>query len=411
MLKLNMLSNDVFDASNAVDTKVTVGGKTISRNDIVSTGRLLACEYAGKNIFLGKSAEKYQSRCDSHDLDYATLSKDHQRSKFLFCAAVANQMNGKPAPASFEEAEKENYRQNAYFWNAYNAIDVDVLTPVFATIFEDVAMGGLADVRRIPLGRTYQIDIASNDVFLFEDNSWGSGRSTTKNYLYGNTVTLTPKMYSCNATIKWYQDVVQGDAGRYYAAIMGGMWNKIYAIFMQTLITAAGDTKYVPSGLIAQTYNSQNWLNITTLVAAANGVRRDNLFAFGQATALAQVLPQDGTTGAMLGLQYGLGEEWFRRGFLPNAAGVQLVEVMPVIVPGTQNSTLDTISLGNNIYVAAKGGYGYAPLVIGIGEGSPITMTATPRETADFTIDINVGAYFDIKPVFASKIGVIQYSA
>ena len=34
-------------------------------------------------------------------------------------------------------------------------------------------------------------------------------------------------------------------------------------------------------------------------------------------------------------------------------------------------------------------------------------LTATPSETADFTIDINAGAMMDFKTVFASKVGVI----
>ena len=119
------------------------------------------------------------------------------------------------------------------------------------------------------------------------------------------------------------------------------------------------------------------------------------------------MLPTDGTGAAVVGLQYGLGEEWFRRGYLPNASGVQLLEVDPVIVPGTQNSTLDTIGLGDSIYITAKAGFGYAPIYAGYYEGTPLTVTMTPSETADFTVDINTQAMFDVKAVFGSKIGVI----
>lgn len=408
MLKINSISNDIFDSVKCSDSKVVINGVTLSRNDIVATGRLIALEYAGKQLNQRTDLKsKFNSLAEARGLDYATIAQDHQKSKFLFCAAIANKAVGKEAPASFEEARKGNYYTNKDFWAAYNAIDVDVITPILPTIFEDVAAGGLMQMVDVPLGQTYQIDVTSNDVFLFEDSSWGSGRSTTKNYLYGKTVTLNPKMYSCNATIKWYQDVVQGDAGRYYAAIMGGMFNKIYAIFISTLTTAAADTKYVPAGLKQSTYTSANWINLTTLVATANGVSRRDLFAFGSPQALSALLPVDSSGNAIVGLQYGLGESWFERGYLPIAQGVELIEVDPVIVPGTQNSTLDTIGLGDNIYIAAKGGYGYAPIYCGIAEGTPITMEATPRETADFTIDINVGAMFDIKPVFASKLGVL----
>ena len=409
MLKINSISNDIFDSVACADKKVAINGVSLSRNDIVATGRLIALEYAGRQLNNRSDLKaKFNSLAESRGIDYATMAQDHQKSKFLFCAAIANAAVGKEAPASYEEAKKGNYRTNKDFWAAYNAIDVDVITPIFPTIFEDVASGGLMQMVDVPLGQTYQLDVTSNDVFLFEDSSWGSGRSTTKNYLYGKTITLTPKMYSCNATIKWYQDVVQGDAGRYYAAIMGGMFNKMYAIFISALTTAAADTKYVPSGLIESTYTSGNWINLTTLVAAANGVTRRDLFAFGSPQALSTILPVDANGNAIVGLQYGLGESWFERGYLPMAQGVDLIEVNPVIVPGTQNSSLDTIGLDGNIYIAAKGGYGYAPIYCAIAEGSPITMEATPRDTADFTIDINVGAMFDIKPVFASKIGVLE---
>ena len=129
--------------------------------------------------------------------------------------------------------------------------------------------------------------------------------------------------------------------------------------------------------------------------------------AFGNIGVLSNILPTDGTGAAAVGLQYGLGEEWFRKGYLPNASGVQLIEVMPAVVPGTQNSTIDLIGTGDNLFVAAKAGYGYAPIIGGYYEGSPITLTLTPSETADFTIDINVQAMFDVKELFASKVGVI----
>lgn len=410
MLKLNALSNETFDSSKSIDKKVTVNGTTISRNDIVSTGRLLACEFSGKHIYRANDSEKYESRCSANGLDYATLAKNHQRSKILFCAAVANESIGKNPPASYEEALRGNFQNNDAFWKAYCAIDEDVIAPILPSVFEDVAMGGLATIKRVPLGTTYQVNVASNDVFLFEDSAWSSARSASYNYLYGKTVTLTPRPFTSQARFNWYQDVVQGDAGRYYAALMGGMWNKMYALFMGALTTAAGNQKYVPNALKAATYSTTNWNTITSKVAMVNNVTRADLFAFGTVNGLSKVIPMDGTTGAITGFMYGLGEEWFGRGFLPRASGVQLVEVLPVVVPGTQNSSITEISLGSNIYIAAKGGYGYAPLMIALAEGSPMTLTATPRETADLTVDINMTFAADVQPVFASKIGVISYS-
>ena len=407
-LKLNSLDRSTFaSGSPETDRKVRVNGVEISRNDIVATGRLVACEYVGKKLNARSGAtDKYSSRLNG--ISYEDFSKAHSDKKFLFCASVAYQSVGKEAPKSVEEAKKDlSLAKDTVFLRTMAAIDRDVIQPLMFHVYDDVAAGGLMQWEAIPLGATKEITVRSNDVFLFEDSSWGSGRSATYNYLYAKTITLNPKMYATQAKIKWYQDVVNGEAGYYYAAIMNGMWNKIYAMFMSNLTTAAVNVDFIPTGLTATSYSTANWNRITSLVASANGVRRSDLVAFGNIGALSAVLPTDGTGAAVVGLQYGLGDEWFRRGFLPNASGVQLIEVEPVIVPGTQNTTLDTIDMGNNIYIAAKGGMGYAPIYAGYYEGSPIMLEMTPSETADFTIDINVGAMFDFKPVFASKVGVI----
>nr|DAM49890.1 MAG TPA: hypothetical protein [Caudoviricetes sp.] len=405
-LKINSIPVSAFDASGLEDIKVRANGKEISRRDIVSVGRLVATEYVGSRLNQRPNSDKYVSRLNG--ADYGTLSQKHRDDILLFCASIANKAVGKEAPASVEDVRNDiSYSRNETFLRTLAAITKDVIQPLVFRFYDDVSAGGLMQWEPIPLGGTKEIEIRSNDVFLFEDSSWGSGRSASYNELYAKTITLNPKMYACQAKIKWYQDVVNGDPGYYYAAIMNGMYNKIFAIFMHKLTTATANTAYIPAGLTASTYTTANWNKITTLVAAANGVRREDLLAFGKIDVLSKVLPTDGAGAAITGLQYGLGEEWFRRGFLPNAAGVQLLEVQPVIVPGTQNSSLDTIDTGNNLFIAAKGGYGYAPIYAGYYEGSPILLDMTPSETADFTIDINCSAMFDVKEVFGSKVGVI----
>lgn len=420
MLRLNSIESTVFDAvdmSADKDIKIKLNGTTeLSRKSIIATGRMVACEFFGDMINKNPNCtEKYNSRLADKSVDYATLSKAHREKKLLFCAAQADKMSGREAPKTFEEFKKNSasYGSDAIFLRAMAAIDRDILDPLFFNIMDSVGMG-LMQWEPVELGQTKEITIRSNDVFRFEDGSWGSGRSTSKNYLYAKTVTLTPKMYTCNATIKWYQDIVNGDAGRYYAAIMLGMYNKIYAINMSLIKSAVANTKYVPSGLVYNTYTTSNWIAMGDKVAAINGVSVSDLMAIGTRSSLSNVLPVDGTGGAITGLQYGLGERWFENGFLPKAGGIDLFPVSPVVVPGTQNSTIDTIDTGTSIYLLAKAGNGYKPMYGAYADGSPITLTATPGGngttsygTADFTIDINVGAMFDIKPVFATKIGVM----
>lgn len=407
-LKLNSLNRDLFAVSGANDIRVnTAGGKHISRNDVVSSGRLLLTEYVGGQLNLRPDTKgSFTSRLNG--VNYSDFAQKTTEKTLMFCAALANQAVGKEAPASFDEVRNNmSYAKDENFLRALAAITRDVLEPTLFAVMDDVAAGNLMQWETVPFGGTKEITIASNDVFLFEDSAWGSARSASYNRLYDKTITLNPSPKTTQAKIYWYQHVVNGDIGRYYAAIVRGMWNKIYAMFIQNLTSAIGNVAYIPTGLTASGYTTDNWNAITTKVAAANNVRRDNLVAFGTVQALSRVLPTDGTGAAIVGLQYGLGEDWIRRGYIPNAAGVQLVEILPAIVPGTQNSTLDTIGFGDNIVVTAKGGYGYAPIYGGYYEGSPLTLELRPEETGDLTIDVTATAIFDMKPVFASKVGVI----
>lgn len=409
-LKINSIDRAVFDAAGVEDVAVVAqDGTKVSRRDLVAVSRLLTVEYAGKHISARPGFDgSHVSRLNGQN--YSDLARSCTDKTLLFCAGMANKAVGKEAPASVDEVKNDlSYAKNETFIRTLGAITSDVLRPIFFEIMSDVAMGGLMQWESIPFGGVKEIEIASNDVFLFEDSAWGSARSASFNELFGKTITLNPAPYTCQAKIKWYQLVVNGDIGSYYNAIMRGMWNKIYAKFINALLTGLGDSSKVPTGLIASTYTSDNWIQICNLVAAANGVRRDNLLAFGGTKALSRVLPVDGNGAAITGLQYGLGEEWFRQGYLPNAAGVQLVEITPAILPGTQNSSLVDIGYGwdATIAIAAKGGYGYAPIYGGYYEGSPLTIEMRPEETGDLTIDITVTAMFDVKPVFASKVGAI----
>lgn len=410
MLKLNTLSNTVFDAAGVGEdiTIVAQDGTKVARRDLISAGRLCATEYTGLNL-AGRPdvKEDFRSRLNNK-AEYSAFSHDVSDKMLLFCAAMANKADGRPAPASVAEVKKNaNYARNEAFLRALAAISVDVLEPIYPTVMSDVAMGGLMQWEPIPFGGTKEINIKSNDYFRFEDSAPGSARSASYNRLYAKTITLSPKFYTTQAKILWYQDIVNGDAGRYFAAIMRGMWNKIYAIFIGQLVAATSNTALVPSALTVSTYTTANWNSLTTKVAAVNGVTRSDLLAFAEIGPLSKVIPTDGLGAAMLGMQYGLGERWFREGFLPNAAGVSLLEIVPAVVPGTQNSTVDTIGLGSSIIVTAKGGYGYAPIFAGYYDGSPMVLELTPDKTGDLTIDLTATAMFDIKPVVASKIGVM----
>ena len=114
------------------------------------------------------------------------------------------------------------------------------------------------------------------------------------------------------------------------------------------------------------------------------------------------------STAVDAALTYGLGEEWMRNGFLGVVQGIPVFEMKNAMLPGQVNGAGGMVMTDTNAYIAARVGDGYAPIYIGVEEGTPITLELTPRETADMTLNVNMTASLDVKPVFASKMGLIK---
>lgn len=399
-LKLNSVSNDAFKV-NGADTKM---GR-ISRNDLIATGRAIAMECNGRLSNQIRNNEDYSPKME--DIRYSNLSAKHKEKLLMFCAAQAYAVQGKSAPENFSEVQNDlSLPRDRTFLATLAGISREVITPLLPYTIAN--MGGLLmEATTVPLGQTKEITVHSNDIFLFEDSSWGSSRSSTLNYLYDDTITLNPHPYTCRATIKWFQMVGNDvDIGWYYNAIMGGMYSRIMANYIGAIMTIADDTRYVPDYLSFDTYNSQNWAEAIVAVSTANGIPRDQLMAFGDYRDLQKVLPLGTPSDAAL--TYGLGYEWMRNGFLAVVGGVPLFDVEPAMVPGTVNTTGDMLGMKGLILISGRIGRAYAPIYTAFADGSPLVIEMEPRETGDTSLYIDCTAVMDTKIVMGSKVASIK---
>lgn len=399
-LKLNSVSNDAFKV-NGADTKM---GR-ISRNDLIATGRAIAMEYNGRLSNQIRNNEDYSPKME--DIRYSNLSAKHKEKLLMFCAAQAYAVQGKSAPESFAEVQNDlSLPRDRTFLATLAGISREVITPLLPYTIAN--MGGLLmEATTVPLGQTKEITVHSNDIFLFEDSSWGASRSSTLNYLYDDTITLNPHPYTCRATIKWFQMVGNDvDIGWYYNAIMGGMYSRIMANYIGAIMTIADNTRYVPDYLSFDTYNSQNWAEAIVAVSTANGIPRDQLMAFGDYRDLQKVLPLGTPSDAAL--TYGLGYEWMRNGFLAVVGGVPLFDVEPAMVPGTVNTTGDMLGMKGLILISGRIGRAYAPIYTAFADGSPLVIEMEPRETGDTSLYIDCTAVMDTKIAMGSKVAAIK---
>ena len=386
---------------NGADTKM---GR-ISRNDLIVTGRLVAMEYNGRLSNRLRKNEDYKTMMD--DVAYNNLSAGHKENLFLFCAAQAYAVQGKSAPESYAQVQNDlSLPRDRTFLATLAGISREIITPLLPYTIAN--MGGLLmEATTVPLGQTKEITIHSNDIFLFEDSSWGASRSSSLNYLYDDVVTLNPRPYTCRATIKWFQMVGNDvDIGWYYNAIMGGMFSRIMANYIGAIMTIADDSRYVPDYLNFDTYNSQNWAEATVAVSTANGIPRNQLMAFGDFRDLQKVLPLGTPSDAAL--TYGLGMEWMRNGFLAVVGGVPLFDVEPAMVPGTVNTTGEMLGMKGLILISGRIGRAYAPIYTAFADGSPLVIEMEPRETGDTSLYIDCTAVMDTKIVMGSKVAAIK---
>lgn len=408
--RLNSLPSNIFSYKSAADDanktiRVNSGNetRTLNRDKIISMGITATVEYFGKKANLNSdNLIKYNSKVQNYDNFQHNVWADTIR----YCAEVAAKTYNRPSYNSMEEVWNDrSLVSDPIFIKTLQDISTAVITPLYPEVIP-AALDRMVDFRRGAFGQSTVVDIESNDFFLFDDDSWGSVSSKPYQYLYKKQIALTPEPYTAKVKIKWYQDVVGGEAGRYYAALMRGAYSKMYALVIDAFKKGFASTEYNPAAYTFDSFSMENWTKAIMLSEAINGVSRRQLMAVGTLSALSRVVPTIGTPALAAGIQGEIGEEWVRNGFLGNVAGVDLVETGLAVVPGTQNYNPKFVSLDDptseNIYLMAK--LGYAPLVGVIPDGSPINIVFTPEETADMTINISETIVFAVKPAFSSKI-------
>ena len=407
MITFNSIDRAKFNSNSA-----EFNGVEKERADIVTAGRLLMMERNGKDTnamrLLEKKAAAYSPILDENK--YAETNRNTKEKMFLYAAARTCAVSGEIAPASYGDFLKnqKKFMKDQTFLKVLAGIIRDVVTPVLPVTMSN-ALGYLAETVNVPLGETYELDIASNDIFAFEDDSWGASRSKPSNYLYTKTTTLNPTPRTCKVTIKWYQMVGNDvDLGRFFNSIAAGMVSKITALVMAQMSAAASNSVLLPSNL-QFTNTSANWVTAAARVSALNGTGYTNAIAIGHPSALNKVLPSGAVNLSSINLDAALatmlGVEWARYGYLGDYMGVRLMPLVDAIVPGTQNTTMTSLVPTDRIWMLASNGL--KPVYIGMEDGTPIEIQLDPRETGDMTIDIITTMSIDAKAVFGSRLAQI----
>lgn len=397
-LNLNSVSNEVF-AINGND----------QREDIVAKGRVLFYEHAlkGKMAVLSAKGQNPTVQRTMNDRGYKQLNEQFQRESLLYAAKLACASTGKKAPESWEEFKRNGgeYYGNARFYAVLQGIWQEVIIPILPAVYSE-ALSDFAETVEIELGQTYAVSIGSNDIPVFQDSSWGASRSVPRNRFYSRDYTLNPTPKSCWITAKWMQLVgTNMDFGVFFANMVAGMYAKTMGMWNEAMTTATEDTSMIPTNLNF-TFNNQNWVKGANKIAALNNTTISDVFATGGTVALSKVLPNTVTGSTNVNMDAAiatlLGADYTKAGYLGEFMAVRLMPMRDVIIPGTQNTTVETMLSENDIWMLA--GNGRKPLTIGYTSGTPISIEMDPTRTGDFEIGLNLTIALDSVATFASKI-------
>lgn len=406
-LTLNSISSDVFR------TPMINGDSRITREQIVGAGRLLAYEHSRKGVDAINKALHTMANTNEKGLNamqYRQLNEKFRAESMLYAARKACDYSGETAPESFDELKRNGMRfaKNAQFFKVLAGIYQEIITPILPAVYGE-AVQIFADTVDVGFGETYSIVIDSNDIPVFQDTAWGAQRSVPRNRLYAREYTLNPIPRTAQMTAKWVQLVSNGwDFGRFFANLTAGLYAKTMGLWNQAMTAAVADTSLVPTNLKV-TFSSQNWVALANKLAAVNNTSISNMLAYGSAVALSKVLPTavTGSTNVTMDAAIAtlLGAEWARAGYLGEYMSVRLLPLTDVIIPGTQNTTVDTMLAADKIWMVASNGR--KPMTIAYNPEGGITFEMDPLETGDFEIGINMTFCIDSVATFASKMGVV----
>jgi len=388
---------------NSVPASVLTGSD--DREKLVALGRVLMMEANGRAYNKIRKNQAYTERMTADK--YAEVNEGTRSKIMLFCAARADAIEGRESPADYKAflSRSRDYYKNPTFLRTLSGIVQDIIQPMLPYVTSN-ALDELAQMVNVPFGQTYEITVGSNDIFMFQDSSWGASRSVPENVLYDRPITLNPSPRSCSATAKWYQLTANdADFGKWLNAIYAGLYSKIMAMWNSAMTAAASNTFFVPSPYVFGSFTSANFNSAVELISAVNHVPVSGLIAYGRRPVLAKALPT--STAQDAALTYMLGREWMDNGYMGTIQGVRSFALTNAIVPGTQNTTGSLVVSDSKIYVAASKGNGYAPIYIGFEDGSPIVLEMEPHQTADMTLNVNITASLDVKAVFGTKLAVI----
>lgn len=286
-----------------------------------------------------------------------------------------------------------NVTRNSDVRENFNVVIAEVINAVVPTVISTTYSRYLAEVRQVGWGDTARFIVRSNELFKVNEIAEGVNRGVLQP-IYDNEYTVNCMTTEIATSIDWYA-IASGvmDWGDF-----GYRAGRSYEGYIMLRIVAAMTTA---TGLVGEAYSvagvdTENWTNIVDRVSSANGGAA--VYGIGTLNALNQVYP------SVVGLQYGLGQEIVKEGYLDKYLGARLIPIDQVTVPGTINTTAQLAVPTNVIFVVAADMYKPVKIVF---EGDSVTVQWDSTYQSDKAYAVRIQMKIGVSAIVGSKFGTI----
>lgn len=282
---------------------------------------------------------------------------------------------------------------NHDFRENFDAVIAQVINATLPMTMSSRFADTFMEISHVGFGDTARFIIDSNELYQVNELAEGIHRGALQP-IYNNEVVVNPQPVEIAVSIDWYLLASRKfDIGVWAGKIARSFENYILAKAIASLLSA---TDGLGVGYVANGVDTKSFATLSQRVSAANGGAE--VYTLGTSVALATLVPQT------VGLQYGLGVEITKNGFLDRYLGSNVIAIDQAIDPLTLNTGAKLMVPDDKIFLIAAG---YKPVKC-IFEGDQISLTDLPEYTSDRTYTFSIKLRLGVKAVLGSKHGVIN---
>ena len=336
-----------------------------------------------------------------HTEDKAMPADYESRNAELNKAICRYAVEGTRFESNFEEKgisimKSPVVNKNADVYQNYNVVIAEIINAIAPTVVSRAYTRYLSEVRQVGWGDTARFIVKSNALFQVNEIAEGVNRGVLQP-IYGNEYVVNTKTVEIATSMDWYA-IASGVADWGDFAYRAGRSFEEY-IMIKIIMAMAQVTDLAGEAYAIDGVDVSNWTTLADRVSAANGGAR--VYAVGTMAALNKAIPQE------VGLQYGLGNEVAKEGFLNKYLGTILIPIDQAIRGTKVNTTADLMIPTDVIYMIASDANKPVKVVF---EGDSVTVERIAEETTDKTYTVRIQMKLGVGVILGSKIGTISLS-